>query len=105
MKKKFKFEVSSKIDRSCIFYKTDEIEMETPAFHESSNLLASGKYQYGVNGKDTAFATLTIKHKNHLGVRKSLRKHFKGTNAGQRARAWLNMMLNNLPDYIDKERD
>ena len=87
-------------DRTCAFFDTDEIEMTTPAFHESSNLLLFGKYQAGVNGKRTAFATFTMRHKNNPGRYHILKKHFKGNNSGQRARAWLNMMLNNSPDYI-----
>ena len=103
MKRKFIFKLKERYDRVRAFYETNEIEVESPAFHESSNLLISGRYQAGVNGKRTAFATIIVRHKHSSrSRRKELKKHFKGNNAGQRARAWLNLMLNNAPDYVDK---
>lgn len=101
MKYKFKFKTEGNTGRVRIFYKAKEVEVTTPAFHEASNLLVSGHYQAGVNGKRTAFAVIFIKHKNISDVKKSLKKHFTGNNSGQRARAWMNLILNNCPDYID----
>ena len=86
--------------RGPIFYKTDEIKMGTPAFHYSNLPYLQGKYELRVNGVGTAYATITIMFKHsypHHGF--SLSKHFDNSHAGQKARAWLNNMLNNCPDY------
>lgn len=100
MKKRFIFHIKERYDRVRAFYTTNEIEVKTPAFHKSSNLLISGSYQAGVNGKRTAFAIFRTRNKNIPDRIKTLKKHFQGNNSGQRARAWLNLMLNNAPDYI-----
>ena len=82
--KKFKFKMIHRYSNNYIVYETDEIEVSTPAFHETSYPILSGKYTYGVNGKNTAFATLFVKFPLTSGF--VLRKHFRGNNAGQLAR-------------------
>lgn len=101
-KKKFVFEKDIDYgDRGPIFYKTDEIKIDTLAFHQSSLPYIQGKYELRVNGPKTAYATLNIVHKHYSNYEFgfSLTKHFEGSHAGQKARAWLNNMSNNCPDY------
>jgi hypothetical protein len=73
-----------------IFYITDEITVKTPAF--CTDIVVKGKYNLGVNGPGTAYATFIFR-----GV--ELSKHFNERTAGRKARAWLDLMLNNCPDY------
>jgi len=82
---KFEFKEVAKHSRNYIVYETNEIERPTPAFHETSYPILKGKYVNGVNGKNTAFATLTVTFSSAFGF--EMKKHFVGNNAGQRARA------------------
>ncbi|MCD6469095.1 MAG: hypothetical protein J7L32_07320 [Thermoplasmata archaeon] len=98
---RFEFRRVAKYSGNYIIYETNEIKRPTPAFHKTSYPVLKGKYTSGINGKNTAFATLIVSFPVPSGF--EISKHFKGKNAGQRARAWLNRMLEDFPDYCHKD--
>ena len=67
---------------------------------------AWGTYHAAANGPNTAYADFHVEIRwlsnkdQWFGF--ALKRHFKGNNCGQRARAWLNYLLNNYPYYVSK---
>lgn len=84
-----------------IFYVTNEVQNPPP---DLNKVAMWGTYESRVNGPNTAYATFYYEIRWPMDPDQwfgfTLNKHFVGDNAGQKARRWLNYLLENSPDYV-----
>ena len=83
------------------FYNTNEIKIDIIGFSKESELYIKGSYKISIPHHAYAMFYLISRFFTNYEHGYHISKNFLGNNVGNQARAWLNRMIQDCPNYVN----